>query len=135
MSTIKTLAGGYKDNSPRVRSESSKKPFVDDSVKMINVAELTNKIKSWYGDGRITTADLQSLTTELQEVCGLQATQYQNSVTSLEEQVSTLDTQVAERQSQLDEIKQGEDIVATINALTNFFGSETIEKVKNQANV
>jgi hypothetical protein len=46
-----------------------------------------------------------------------------------------LDVQVTERQAQLDEIKQGEDIVATIEALTNFFGSETIEKIKNQNNV
>jgi hypothetical protein len=135
MSTIKTLSGGYKENSPRVRSENSKKPFVETNIKMVDFQELANKIKGWYGDGKITTEGLQSLTTQLQEVCELQATSYQSSVSSLEEQVLTLDTQVTERQAQLDEIKQGEDIVATIEALTNFFGSETIEKIKNQSNV
>lgn len=135
MSTIKTLAGGYKENSPRVRSENSKKPFIDTNVKMVDVVDLANKIKVWYGDGKITTEGLQLLTTQLQEVCELQATTYQSSVTSLEDQVSTLITQITERQSQLNEITQGEDIVATITALTNFFGAETIEKIKNQSNV
>ena len=135
MSTIKTLAGGYKENSPRVRSEHSKKPFADPNAKMVNPQELADKIKGWYGDGKITTEGLQLITTQLQEVCQLQATTYQTSVTNLEEQVSTLDTRVAERQAQLDAIKGEEDIVATIAALTAFFGEETIQKIKNQSNV
>ena len=135
MSTIKTLAGGYKENSPRVRSEHSKKAFVDTSIKMINAQELADKIKGWYGDGKITTEGLQLITTQLQEVCEIQATSYQSNVTSLEEQVSNLNTQVTERQAQLDAIKEGEDIVATITALTDFFGEETIQRIKNQSNV
>ena len=134
MNHLKTLAGGYKENSPRVRSENTKKPFVDTSIKMIDAQDLANKIKGWYGDGKITTEGLQLITTQLQEVCQLQATTYQTSVTNLEEQVSTLATTVAERQAQLDAIKGEEDIVATITALTAFFGEETIQKVKNQSN-
>ena len=135
MSTIKTLAGGYKENSPRVRSEHSKKAFVDSNAKMVNPQELADKIKGWYGDGKITTEGLQLITTQLQEVCEIQATSYQSNVTSLEEQVSNLNTQVTERQAQLDAIKEGEDIIATITALTDFFGEETIQRVKNQSNV
>ena len=135
MSTIKTLAGGYKENSPRVRSENSKKTFVDTNIKMIDAQDLANNIKGWYGEGRITIEGLQLITTQLQEVCQLQATTFQTSISNLKEQVSILDTKVAERQSQLDAITAGEDIIATINALTAFFGEETIQKIKNQSNV
>ena len=134
MSTIKSLAGGYKENSPRVRSEHSKKPFVDTNLKMVNVQELTNNIKGWYAEGRITTEGIESLTTQLQELCGLEATAYQNTISTLESQSNSLATEVSERQAQLDAITAGEDIVATINALTAFFGEETITKIKNQAN-
>jgi len=134
MSHIKSLAGGYKENSPRVRSEHSKKPFIDTNLKMVNTQELINNIKGWYAEGRITTEGLQSLTIQLQEICELQATSYQTSVSTLETQLEVLDTAVMERQAQLDAITAGEDIVATINALTAFFGEETIAKIKNQAN-
>ena len=134
MSHIKSLAGGYKENSPRVRSEHSKKPFIDTNLKMVNTQELINNIKGWYAEGRITTEGLQSLTIQLQEICELQATSYQTSVSTLETQLEVLDTAVMERQAQLDAITAGEDIVATINALKSFFGEETIAKVKNQAN-
>jgi len=68
MSTIKTLAGGYKENSPRVRSEHSKKAFVDTSIKMINAQDLANNIKGWYGNGKLTLDDIQLIITELQKL-------------------------------------------------------------------
>lgn len=68
MSHIKTLAGGYKENSPRVRSENSKKPFVDNNIKMINAQELANNIKGWYGEGKLTSDNIQLIITELQKL-------------------------------------------------------------------
>ena len=65
---IKTLAGGYKENSPRVRSEHSKKPFVDNNIKMINAQELANNIKGWYSEGKLTLDDIQLIITELQKL-------------------------------------------------------------------
>jgi len=135
MSKLNSINGGYSGGSPKVRSENSKKPFVDNRVKVLDAQELVNSIKKLYSDGRLTQEGLQLITTQLQKLCEIQATSYQSSITSLEEQVSTLNTQVTERQAQLNTIKEGEDIVATIEALTNFFGKETIQKVKNQSNV
>ena len=45
MSKLNTLAGGYKGGSPRVRSENSKKPYVGDAPKLVNVEKLVNDIK------------------------------------------------------------------------------------------
>lgn len=68
MSHLKTLAGGYKENSPRVRSENTKKPFVDTSIKMIDAQDLANKIKGWYGESKLTSDDIQLIITELQKL-------------------------------------------------------------------
>ena len=68
MSHLKTLAGGYKENSPRVRSEHSKKPFVDTSIKMINAQELANNIKLLASEGRLSNEDIQLIITELQKL-------------------------------------------------------------------
>jgi hypothetical protein len=68
MSHLKTLAGGYKENSPRVRSEHSKKPFVDTSIKMINAQELANNIKLWASEGRLSSEDIQLIISELQKL-------------------------------------------------------------------
>jgi len=65
---LKTLAGGYKENSPRVRSEHSKKPFVDTSIKMINAQELANNIKLWASEGRLSSEDIQLIISELQKL-------------------------------------------------------------------
>jgi hypothetical protein len=68
MSHLKTLAGGYKENSPRVRSEHSKKPFIDTSIKTINSQELANNIKLWASEGRLSSEDIQLIITELQKL-------------------------------------------------------------------
>jgi len=68
MSHLKTLAGGYKENSPRVRSEHKKKPFVDTSIKMINAQELANNIKLWASEGRLSSEDIQLIISELQKL-------------------------------------------------------------------
>jgi hypothetical protein len=68
MSHIKTLAGGYKENSPRVRSESSKKPFIDTSIKMIDAQDLSNNIKGWYSEDKLTQNDIQLIISELQKL-------------------------------------------------------------------
>lgn len=68
MKTVRSLAGGYKENSPRVRSEHSKKPFVDTSLKMVDAQKLANDIKGWYGEGRLTHEDIQLIITELQKL-------------------------------------------------------------------
>jgi hypothetical protein len=132
MSNLKTLSGGYKGGSPRVRSENSKAAFVDTRLKVMNAQGLVDNIKAWYSEGRITTEGLQQITTQLQELCQMEAVSHQNQISTLESQAQDLATTVAERQAQLDAITAGEDIVATINALTAFFGAETIEKIKNQ---
>ena len=68
MSEIKTLGGGYKGGSPRVRSENSKHAFVDKSPKTINSGELTNQIKKWHADGNLSTEDINYIITQLQTI-------------------------------------------------------------------
>ena len=65
---IKTLAGGYKENSPRVRSENSKKTFVDNRPKTIDAQRLANDIKQWASEGKLTSNDIQLIITELQKL-------------------------------------------------------------------
>ena len=65
---IKTLAGGYKENSPRVRSENSKKTFVDNRPKTIDAQRLANDIKQWASEGKLTPNDIQLIITELQKL-------------------------------------------------------------------
>lgn len=68
MKTVRSLAGGYKENSPRVRSEHSKKPFVDTKIKTIDAQILANDIKLWFSEGRLTEEDIQTIITELQKL-------------------------------------------------------------------
>ena len=68
MSTIKTLAGGYKENSPRVRSENTKKTFVDNRPKTIDAQKLANDIKQWASEGRLSSEDIQLIITELKKL-------------------------------------------------------------------
>jgi len=68
MSHLNTLSGGYKGGSSRVRSENSKKEFEDDRIKSINAQDLANKIKGWYGEGKLSLNDIQTIITELQKL-------------------------------------------------------------------
>jgi hypothetical protein len=68
MSKLNTLAGGYKGGSPRVRSENSKKPYVGDAPKLVNVEKLVNDIKILYADGKITTEGIDKIILELQKL-------------------------------------------------------------------
>lgn len=68
MSHIRSLAGGYKENSPRVRSENSKKTFVDNRPKTIDAQKLANDIKQWASEGKLTQNDIQLIITELQKL-------------------------------------------------------------------
>jgi|TARA_R110000803_G_scaffold209641_1_gene279694 hypothetical protein len=68
MSKLNTINGGYKGGSPRVRSENSKKPFADKTIKIINAQELSNNIIKWYDEGRITLEGIQTIIIQLQKV-------------------------------------------------------------------
>ena len=68
MSHIRSLAGGYKENSPRVRSENSKKTFVDNRPKIIDAQKLSNDIKQWASEGKLTQDDIQLIISELQKL-------------------------------------------------------------------
>ena len=68
MSHIRSLAGGYKENSPRVRSENSKKTFVDNRPKTIDAQKLANDIKQWASEDKLSPDDIQLIITELQKL-------------------------------------------------------------------
>jgi len=68
MSHIRSLAGGYKENSPRVRSENSKKTFVDNRPKTIDAQKLANDIKQWTSEGKLTQDGIQLIISELQKL-------------------------------------------------------------------
>ena len=74
MSELNSINGGYKGGSPRVRSENSKKSFVDNRLKIINAQELSDQITKWYSDGKITSEGLNLIITQLQELCKIQST-------------------------------------------------------------
>ena len=67
MSKLNSINGGYNGGSPRVRSENSKKPFIDTSIKMIDAQELVDSIKRLYSEGRLTQEDLQSISDQLND--------------------------------------------------------------------
>jgi len=67
MSKLNSINGGYNGGSPRVRSENSKKPFIDTSIKMIDAQELVDSIKKLYSEGRITQEGLQSISDQLSD--------------------------------------------------------------------
>lgn len=67
MSKLNSINGGYNGGSPRVRSENSKKPFIDTSIKMIDAQELVDSIKRLYSEGRLTQEGLQSISDQLND--------------------------------------------------------------------
>jgi|TARA_R100001163_G_C5064856_1_gene202593 hypothetical protein len=68
MSEIKTLGGGYKGGSPRVRSSNTKTYVEPLPQQKILVSELINQIKVWKVDGKLTSEEIQTIITELQKI-------------------------------------------------------------------
>ena len=68
MSEIKTLGGGYKGGSPRVRSNNTKTYVDPPPQQKILVSELINQIKVWKVDGKLTSEEIQTIITELQKI-------------------------------------------------------------------
>ena len=64
MSEIKTLGGGYKGGSPRVRSNNTKTFTPPPPQQKI----LINQIKVWKVDGKLTSEEIQTIITELQKI-------------------------------------------------------------------
>tara|TARA_B100000927_G_C16253288_1_gene384419 strand:+ start:113 stop:319 length:207 start_codon:yes stop_codon:yes gene_type:complete len=68
MSEIKTLGGGYKGGSPRVRSNNTKSFTPPPPQQKILISELVNQIKVWKVDGKLTSEEIQTIITELQKI-------------------------------------------------------------------
>ena len=67
MSSLNTLAGGYKGGSPRVRSENSRK-ITSSPPTPIDVNQFVNQIKMWVDSGKLSKEDIQTLITELNKI-------------------------------------------------------------------
>ena len=67
MSKLNSINGGYNGGSPRVRSENSKKPFVDNRIKVLDAQELVDNIKKLYSEGRLTQEGIQSISDQLSD--------------------------------------------------------------------
>ena len=67
MSKLNSINGGYNGGSPRVRSENSKKSFVDNRIKILDAQELVDSIKKLYSEGRLTQEGLQSISDQLSD--------------------------------------------------------------------
>ena len=65
---LNTIAGGYKGGSPRVRSENTKPPFVDNNIKKVDRVKLEEQIKTWHADGNLSTDDVNYIINQLQTI-------------------------------------------------------------------
>jgi|TARA_R110000772_G_scaffold153521_1_gene264558 hypothetical protein len=130
MSELNSINGGYKGGSPRVRSENSKKQITP-IPKIIDAQELSSSIKKWYSDGKISPEGLKLITSQLQELCKITSNSYEDSIVTLNDQLTTLDTQISDKQTTIATLSKEENIVETINALKEFFGDDKIEEIKN----
>ena len=65
---LNTIAGGYKGGSPRVRSENTKLPFVDNNIKIIDKEKLVEQIKTWHADQNLSTSDINYIINQLQTI-------------------------------------------------------------------
>jgi len=68
MSNLNTLSGGYKGGSPRVRSNNSKKPQINQDPKKIDLNLLIDDLKRWYADGNLTKDGLNILKEEINKL-------------------------------------------------------------------
>lgn len=67
MSKLNSINGGYNGGSPRVRSENSKKPFVDNRIKVLDAQELVDNIKKLYSEGRLTQEGIELISNQLSD--------------------------------------------------------------------
>jgi len=65
MSKLNSINGGYNGGSPIVRSENSKKSFVDNRIKILDAQELVDSIKKLYSEGRLTQEGIQLISDQL----------------------------------------------------------------------
>jgi hypothetical protein len=131
MSKLNTINDGYSGGSPRVRSENSKKSFVDNRLKILDPQELSDQIIRWYSDGKITSEGLNLIITQLQELCKIKSTSYEESIITLNKQIIDLNQSILEKQTKVDKLSNDEDIVETISILKEFFGEDKITQIKN----
>jgi len=135
MSIFKTLSKGYKGDPSQPKVKSNKKLKSKPPNKVIDSREISNQIKKWYSEGRITSEGLHHITLDLQNLCGNQISLNQENLSSLEKKLTHLNDLILKRQSELNNVKKEENIVDTIKVLTDFFGEKTIQKIKEQNNV
>jgi hypothetical protein len=67
MSKLNSINGGYNGGSPRVRNENSKKPFVDNRIKVLDAQELVDNIKKLYSEGRLTQEGIELISNQLSD--------------------------------------------------------------------
>jgi len=67
MNKLNSINGGYNGGSPRVRSENSKKPFVDNRIKVLDAQELVDSIKKLYSEGRLTQEGIELISDQLSD--------------------------------------------------------------------
>ena len=65
---LNTIAGGYKGGSPKVRSENTRPPFVDNNIKTIDKEKLVEQIKMWHADKNLSTEDINYIINQLQTI-------------------------------------------------------------------
>ena len=68
MSKIKTLGGGYKGGSPRVRSDNQRKFIQPKPQQKILIKDLINQISIWKIDGLLTEDEIQTIIEELKKI-------------------------------------------------------------------
>ena len=131
MNKLNTINDGYSGGSSRVRSENSKKSFVDNRLKILDPQELSDQITRWYSDGKITSEGLNLIITQLQELCKIKSTSYEESIITLNKQIIDLNQSILSKQTKVDKLSNDEDIVETISILKEFFGEDKITQIKN----
>ncbi len=131
MSELNSINGGYKGGSPKVRSENSKKPFIDTKIKLIDTQQLVDNIILWYESGRILPEGIQSVIDQLQQLCNIERTEYSESFLSLKTKKDTLDTEIQSRKDNLSSISKTEDLADMVKTIETFFGKDKIEEIRN----
>jgi uncharacterized protein YlzI (FlbEa/FlbD family) len=131
MNKLNSINGGYKGGSPRVRSENSKKPFADTTLKIINAQELADSITQWYESGRIHIEGIQIITEQLQLLCNGKRIEYDESISSLNDKKNILDKEIQLRNDELSELAKKEDLADMVETIETFFGKDKIESIRN----
>jgi|TARA_R110000822_G_scaffold5281_1_gene22675 hypothetical protein len=118
MSELNSINGGYKGGSPRVRSENSRK-IISQDPKPIDILDLINRIKTWYVGGSLTTSELHTIITQLQEFCNLEVINKTNSIPDLESKITDLNEKIRLSEEKLNELDANKDLVVKMEMLKN----------------